>query len=77
VWWLAIFTNLTQMALHAWFEGFVGNRWYTFDATQKQPKGNRIALAYGRDAADVALVTQFGSLQLLNMQVWVNSSTTS
>jgi transglutaminase-like putative cysteine protease len=59
--------QLDPMDLHAWFEGFVGNRWYSLDATQKQPKGNRIAIAYGRDAADVALVTQFGSLQLLNM----------
>lgn len=49
-------------------------RWYTFDATQSEPRGNRIAIAYGRDAADVALATQFGPMQLLNMQVWVNSA---
>lgn len=67
--------QLEPMDLHAWFEAFVGNRWYTFDATQKEPRGNRIAIAYGRDAADVALVTQFGPMQLQNMQVWVNSST--
>jgi transglutaminase-like putative cysteine protease len=48
------------MDLHAWFEAFVGDRWYTFDATQAEPRGNRIAIAYGRDAADVALANQFG-----------------
>jgi transglutaminase-like putative cysteine protease len=64
--------QLDPMDLHAWFEAFVGDRWYTFDATQEQPRGNRIAIAYGRDAADVALATQFGPLQLNQMQVWVN-----
>lgn len=62
---------LEPMDLHAWFEAFVGDRWYTFDATQPAPRGNRIAIAYGRDAADVALATQFGALTLTEMKVWV------
>jgi transglutaminase-like putative cysteine protease len=65
--------ELEPMDLHAWFEAFVGGRWYTFDATQPRPKGNRIAIAYGRDAADVALVTQFGPLHLRAMNVWVKA----
>ncbi|HEY9641850.1 MAG TPA: transglutaminase family protein [Coleofasciculaceae cyanobacterium] len=64
--------QLDPMDLHAWFETYVGDRWYTFDATQAQPRGNRITIAYGRDAADVALSTQFGPMQLLEMKVWVN-----
>lgn len=51
---------LQPMDLHAWFEAFVGGRWYTFDATQTDLKGGRVAIGYGRDAADVALFTQFG-----------------
>ncbi len=63
--------DLDPMDLHAWFEAWVGGRWFVFDATQKMPRGNRITVAYGRDAADVALVTQFGPLQLLSMKVTV------
>lgn len=66
--------QLDPMDLHAWFEAFVGGRWYTFDPTQASPCGNRIAIAYGRDAADVALATQFGPLALTEMNVWVHAS---
>ncbi|MEM6836830.1 MAG: transglutaminase family protein [Cyanobacteria bacterium P01_C01_bin.120] len=63
--------QLDPMDLHAWFEAFVGDRWYTFDATQSEPRGNRISIAYGRDAADVALANQFGLLTLTDLQAWV------
>jgi transglutaminase-like putative cysteine protease len=63
--------ELDPMDQHAWFEAYLGDRWYTFDPTQAVPKGNRVAVAYGRDAADVALVTQFGPLELTEMAVWV------
>lgn len=66
--------RIQPMDLHAWFEVFVGGRWYTFDATQEDPRGNRIAIAYGRDAADVALVTQFGALELKSMKVSVEQA---
>jgi transglutaminase-like putative cysteine protease len=69
--------QLKPMDLHAWFEAFVGDRWYIFDATQQKTTGNRIAIAHGRDAADVALVTNFGSLTLTQMQVWVNEADSS
>lgn len=52
--------ELEPMDLHAWFEAYVGGRWYTFDPTQKHAGGNRVAIAYGRDAADVAVYNQFG-----------------
>jgi transglutaminase-like putative cysteine protease len=63
--------GLEPMDLHAWFEAFVGDRWYTFDATQAEPRGGRIAIAYGRDAADVALITEFGNLKTDSLRVWV------
>jgi transglutaminase-like putative cysteine protease len=62
--------DLQPMDLHAWFEAYVGGRWYTFDPTQDNMNGGRIAVAYGRDAADVAIFTQFGDpVDLLNMAI--------
>ncbi len=52
--------GLRPMELHAWFEAYVGGRWYTFDATQAELHGGYIAVGYGRDAADVAIYNQFG-----------------
>jgi transglutaminase-like putative cysteine protease len=74
--------QLEPMDLHAWFEAYLGEagsptiagRWYTFDATQKTAKGNRVAIAYGRDATDVAISTQFGEMTLLEMQVKVGEA---
>jgi transglutaminase-like putative cysteine protease len=65
--------DLKPMDLHAWFEAYVGNRWYTFDATQAEPKGKRIAIAYGRDATDVAFATHFGIVDLISMDVQVRA----
>ncbi|TGD74260.1 transglutaminase family protein [Mangrovimicrobium sediminis] len=66
---------LTPMDLHAWFEAFVGGRWYTFDPTQKNLNGGRVAVAYGRDAADVAIFTQFGDpVPLVSMEVNVQQT---
>jgi transglutaminase-like putative cysteine protease len=62
--------NLEPMDLHAWFEAYVGNRWYTFDPVNDHLLGGRVAIAYGRDAADVAIYTQFGQpAELVNMVV--------
>ncbi|HEY0462641.1 MAG TPA: transglutaminase family protein [Polyangiaceae bacterium] len=63
--------QLDPMDLHAWFEAFIDGRWYTFDATQKEAKGGRVTVAYGRDAADVALITQLGPLKMDSTRVWV------
>ncbi len=63
--------QLRPMDLHAWYEVFIGNRWYTFDPTQAMPKGGRVILGYGRDAADVAFATFFAPFELKGMQVSV------
>ncbi len=52
--------GLEPMELHAWFEAFVADRWYTFDATQQTKRGGYAVIGYGRDATDVAMYNQFG-----------------
>jgi transglutaminase-like putative cysteine protease len=69
--------ELVPMDQHAWFEAYIGGRWFTFDATQRFPRGNRVAVAYGRDAADVAIATQYGSVELTEMMVSVVPSLSS
>ena len=65
--------TLVPMDLHAWFEAYVGGRWYTFDPTQNSLAGGRVSIAYGRDATDVAIYTQFGDpVELRQMTVRVD-----
>jgi len=53
--------GLHPMDFHAWFEAYVGGRWYTFDPSQPfHHHEGRVIVAYGHDAADVAIFTQFG-----------------
>lgn len=63
--------ELDPMDQHAWYEVYLDGRWYTFDPTQAEPKGGRVVVAYGRDAADVALLSQWGPATLEEMQVTV------
>lgn len=67
--------QLNPMDLHAWFEAYIGGRWYTFDATQDQPRGGRIVVAYGRDAADVAFISNYGGLTTKSLTAWVQLDT--
>ena len=48
------------MDFNAWFEVFLGGKWYTFDARHNMPRIGRILIARGRDAADIPLVNSFG-----------------
>jgi transglutaminase-like putative cysteine protease len=48
------------MDFSAWVEVFLDGRWYTVDARHNKQRIGRIVMAYGRDAADVALTTSFG-----------------
>jgi transglutaminase-like putative cysteine protease len=58
------------MDFSAWFEAFLGGRWYAFDARNNAPRIGRVLMARGRDAADVALTTTFGVNKLDSFRVW-------
>jgi len=57
------------MDFSAWFEAYLGRRWYTFDARHNQPRIGRILIGRGRDAADVALSNSFGPTTLVGFKV--------
>ena len=57
------------MDFSAWFEAYLGGRWWTFDARFNVPRIGRVLMAVGRDAADVALTTSFGSTRLRSFTV--------
>ncbi len=59
----------SPMDFSAWFDVYIGGRWYTFDARHNVPRIGRILMARGRDATDVAITTSFGPAPLAGFQV--------
>jgi transglutaminase-like putative cysteine protease len=57
------------MDFSAWFEVYLGGRWYSFDARHNQRRIGRIVIGRGRDAADVPIITSFGSHRLEHFEV--------
>lgn len=57
------------MDFSAWFEVYLGGRWYTFDARHNTPRIGRILIARGRDATDVAITTSYGHSDLVEFKV--------
>ena len=60
------------MDFSAWFEVYLGGRWYTFDARNNVPRIGRVLIARGRDAADVAISSTFGPNTLKSFKVWTD-----
>src|SRR6202020_1585554 len=59
----------SPMDFSAWFEVYLENRWWSFDARHNTPRIGRVLMATGRDAADVAITTSFGAASLTNFYV--------
>jgi transglutaminase-like putative cysteine protease len=62
----------TPMDFSAWFEAYLGGRWYTFDARHNHPRIGRVLIATGRDASDVAISNSFGMTDLVGFKVWTD-----
>jgi transglutaminase-like putative cysteine protease len=57
------------MDFSAWFEVYLEGRWWTFDARHNRPRIGRVLMATGRDAADVAITTSFGTALMNSFRV--------
>jgi transglutaminase-like putative cysteine protease len=66
---IGVAPNDAPMDFSAWFEVYLGGRWWTLDARHNKPRIGRILIARGRDAADVAISTAFGAAELTEFQV--------
>ncbi len=60
------------MDFHAWFEAYLGGRWYTFDARFNTPRIGRVPIGRWRDAVDVAMMTTYGAARFQRMIVWAD-----
>lgn len=69
---VAVYANQLQPPdFHACFEAYLENRWYLFDATRLAPREGFVRIGTGKDAADVSFATVFGSVQMENMEVYI------
>jgi transglutaminase-like putative cysteine protease len=66
---IGVIPDPAPMDFNAWFEAFIGGRWFTFDPRHNCPRIGRILIARGRDAADVPMITSFGPHRLASFNV--------
>jgi hypothetical protein len=61
--------DLQPPDFHAYFEAYLGGRWYIFDATRLVPQTGLIRIGTGRDAADTSFATLFGPVTFQSMNI--------
>jgi len=61
-----------EMDFSAWFEAYLGGKWYVFDARHNRPRRGRVLMARGRDAIDAALTTTFGAATLTRFHIYTD-----
>ena len=66
---IAMSASDVAMDFSAWFEAYLDDAWYTFDARHNVPRTGRLLIARGRDAADVGITTSFGPNRLVSFSV--------
>lgn len=54
---------------HGFFEAYLGDHWYLFDATRLAPREGLVRIGMGRDAADVPFATIIGGATLTKKTV--------
>lgn len=58
------------MDYNAWFEAYLGGKWYVFDARHNVARIGRILVARGRDAADIPMIHTFGPHFLQRFEIF-------
>jgi transglutaminase-like putative cysteine protease len=56
----------------AWYQVWLGGRWWDIDARHNKPRLGRVLMATGRDAADVAITTSYAVANLTHFYVESN-----
>ena len=59
---------------HAWVQVFMGGRWHNIDSTFEGVRPALVPIAFGRDAADVPMMTFFGTGNLREQIVSVSQT---
>lgn len=59
---------------HAYFEAYLGGRWYIFDPTRLAAQTGLIRIGTGRDAADTSFATIFGPVVFSSMNISILSA---
>jgi len=62
----------SPMDFSGWFEVYLSGKWHTCDARHNKQRIGRIMMGTGRDAADVALTTSFGRMEMSTFRVFTD-----
>lgn len=57
------------MDFNAWFEAYLGGKWYTFDPRHNCRRIGRLVIARGRDACDIPILQTYGPHVLAKFEV--------
>jgi transglutaminase-like putative cysteine protease len=60
---------------HGFFEAYLGNGWYLFDATRMVQRKGLVRIGTGRDAADASFATVIGAATMTKMHVYAEELT--
>ncbi len=60
----------SPMDFHAYFEVYLGGKWFAYDPRYNVPRIGRVKVACGADAVDCAFATIYGPLTLNYFEVW-------
>jgi transglutaminase-like putative cysteine protease len=65
------------MDFSAWFEAYLGGRWYTFDARHNRRRIGRVLIGRGRDASDVPITMAFGNFRVTTEEIRAGNANTA